>query len=140
MNFISTILQDRREEHALKARRMQVMRDIIAVLGSAPFIPDPFIDHKTIKCDFDNEEWLIDQMEKVPKFISKLIEERSTNSKVRNEQRNSLDELIAKIDDIYKNVKMVKFKNEVLVHENQRLKEENELLKSDKVKVVILRE
>lgn len=126
MNFLSALLKNDKDEHDIKTRRMQAMRDIIAVIGPAPFVPDPFIDHKIANYDFENEEWLVDQMEKVPMVISKLIEKCDIDNSADRDLRYHTEKTTRRIEE--------------LERENTRLKEENELLKSDKVKVVILRE
>lgn len=137
MNFISALLKNDKEEEDLKARRMQAMRDIIAVIGPVPFVDAKIEDYYN---DFENEEWLITQMEKVPMVISKLIEKCDTNSIEHKEHLDELNNKVAKINDLNSELEIIKSEKYKLVHENQRLKEENELLKSDKVKVVILRE
>jgi hypothetical protein len=137
MNFLSALLKNDKDEHNIKARRMQAMRDIIAVIGPVPFVDAKIEDYYN---DFENEEWLITQMEKVPMVISKLIEKCDTNSIEHKEHIEKLTDKVVKINDLNRELAIIKSEKSKLVHENQRLKEENELLKSDKVKVVILRE
>lgn len=86
MNLIKTIFKNP-EKHTTQERRIKVMQSIVMALHVPLSHPDTYKIDKTP--DFNNEEWLIDQLSRAPKLIAEM-RDNSLNAEIDAYEYNRL--------------------------------------------------